>query len=114
MGALLVMTLIGIMTYTRIAFMQADVKTAVRLVKEVQVDGRPLAWRINQYIPDAQQDCIAEVKNKFFGHMLVTCQDASKPANIFQWSVNVTDGMVVPANTAAKDLGEGKEPWPVS
>jgi len=103
--------LIGILAYLQIAFQKADIKTAVRLVEEVQVSGKPLGWAIDAAIPKERRVCSVSVIKKFYGHTEVVCRDSSTPTNELRWFVNVVDGMVKPSNEAAVRLGNGAFTW---
>lgn len=106
--------LIGVLTYLNLAFQGADVKTAVRLVEEAKVGGVLLGDRMAKFVPQSRRLCEASVVSRFHGHMEVSCRDIQNEKRILDWRVNVIDGMVVPANVAAKRLGKGEEPWPTN
>lgn len=108
MGGLLTLGLVGVLTYLRVAFWQADIKTAVKLVEEVKVGGHPLKEKINRVIPLERRYCSVKETNTFYGHTEVTCVDTQRTEVVLVWKVNVIDGMVVPGNEAAKALGQTK------
>lgn len=103
--------LVGILTYLRLAFEQADVKTAVRLVEQAQIKGVPIGKKLHKWIPKSHRLCKTKTLSQFYGHMEVMCQDTRDLTHVFLWRVNVIDGMVKPANTSAKRLETGEPPW---
>ncbi len=103
--------LVGTLTYLRLAFEGADVKTSIRLVEEAKAFGVPLRQRINEALPLRQRFCEARSLDSFQGHMEVVCRDTILPLHLLKWQVNVIDGQVIPANDAAIRLGKGEAPW---
>lgn len=111
LGVCLTLVLVGILAYLQMAFQKADVKAAVRLVEEVQIDGKPLLWSIDNAISKHQRVCEVSIVNKFYGHAEVVCYDSSERNRELRWLVNVVDGMVKPSNEAAIRLGKKETPW---
>lgn len=111
LGLSLGLVLIGGLGYLQLAFEKADARTAVRLVEEASVDGKPLVWKIDRVIPPEFRRCKASVKKRFFGHMEVLCHHTQKSHQVLAWLVNVSDGMVKPSNEASVRLGQGQAPW---
>ena len=111
LGFCLTLVLVGVMAYLQTAFQKADVRTAVRLVEEAQVSGKPLLWSMDRAIPRERRSCEVEIVSKFYGHAKVSCRDTVNELNELRWSVNVVDGMVKPDNESAIKLGKGEMPW---